>query len=174
MRFPREEYWSELPFPSPGDLPDPGIKPMSPALAGALFTTEPPGKPTIASIHCSMTQGAQPGALWPPRGMGWGHGREAHEGGNIHVVMADLHCLRQKPTQHYILQLNRKKQKPLPNGKKEKNSLSSCDHWGRHPRRLTIYPRSHMKFTMHNPDRMWHGSIPSPFFFPSEHPIATV
>ena len=63
MRFPREEYWSELPFPSPGDLPDPGIKPMSPALAGALFTTEPPGKPTIASIHCSMTQGAQPGAL---------------------------------------------------------------------------------------------------------------
>ena len=63
MRFPREEYWSELPFPSPGGLPDPGIKPMSPALAGALFTTEPPGKPTIASIHCSMTQGAQPGAL---------------------------------------------------------------------------------------------------------------
>ena len=33
-----------LPFPSPGDLPDPGIKPVSPALAGRFFTTEPPGK----------------------------------------------------------------------------------------------------------------------------------
>ena len=32
MGFPREEYWSRLPFPSPGDLPDPGIKPVSPAL----------------------------------------------------------------------------------------------------------------------------------------------
>ena len=32
MRFPRQEYWDGLPFPSPGDLPDPGIKPVSPAL----------------------------------------------------------------------------------------------------------------------------------------------
>ena len=47
--------------------------------------------------------------------MGRGDGREAHEGGTIHVVMADLHCLQQKPTQHYILQLNRKKQKALQN-----------------------------------------------------------
>ena len=37
--------WSELLLHSPGDLPDPGIKPMSPALAGGFFTTEPPGKP---------------------------------------------------------------------------------------------------------------------------------
>ena len=35
MGFPRQEYWSGLPFPSPGDLPDPGIKPMSPALQAA-------------------------------------------------------------------------------------------------------------------------------------------
>ena len=35
--FPRKDYWSGLPFPSPGDLPDPGIKPASPALAGGLF-----------------------------------------------------------------------------------------------------------------------------------------
>ena len=41
----RQEYWNGLPFPSPGDLPDLGIKPMSPALAGGFFTTEPPGKP---------------------------------------------------------------------------------------------------------------------------------
>ena len=44
MEFSRHEYWSGLPFPSPGDLPDPGIEPASPALAGGFFTTEPPGK----------------------------------------------------------------------------------------------------------------------------------
>jgi len=45
MGFPRQEYWSGLPFPSPGDLPYLGIKPTSsvaPALQGAFFTTEPP------------------------------------------------------------------------------------------------------------------------------------
>jgi len=40
-----QEYWSGLPFPSSGDLPRPGIKPVSPALAGRFFTTEPPEKP---------------------------------------------------------------------------------------------------------------------------------
>ena len=45
MGFPRQEYWSGLPFPSPGDLPDPGIKPAPPALAGGFFTPESPGKP---------------------------------------------------------------------------------------------------------------------------------
>ena len=45
MGFPRQEYWSGLPFPSPGDLPGLGIKPTSPALAGEFFTTEQPGKP---------------------------------------------------------------------------------------------------------------------------------
>ena len=44
MGFPRQEYWSGLPFPSPGDLPDPGIEPVCPALADGFFTTEPPGK----------------------------------------------------------------------------------------------------------------------------------
>ena len=44
MEFSEEEYWSGLPFPSPGNLSDPGIKPASPALAGEFFTTEPPGK----------------------------------------------------------------------------------------------------------------------------------
>ena len=45
MGCPRQNYWSGLPFPSLGDLPDPGIEPTSPALAGGFFTTEPPGKP---------------------------------------------------------------------------------------------------------------------------------
>ena len=42
MRFSRQEYWSEMPFPPPGDLPDSGIEPVTPALAGGFFTTEPP------------------------------------------------------------------------------------------------------------------------------------
>ena len=45
MGFPRQEYWSGLPCPSPGDLPDPGIKPSylaSPVLTGRFFTTAPP------------------------------------------------------------------------------------------------------------------------------------
>ena len=48
MGLSQQEYWNGLPFPPPGDLPDPGIKPESPeatALAGGFFTTEPPGKP---------------------------------------------------------------------------------------------------------------------------------
>ena len=47
MGFPRQEYWSGLPFPALGDLPHPGTKPSSPALAGGFFTTEPPGKPLL-------------------------------------------------------------------------------------------------------------------------------
>ena len=44
MEFSRQEYWSGLPFPSPGDLPDPGIKPGSPALQADALPSEPPGK----------------------------------------------------------------------------------------------------------------------------------
>ena len=50
MGLSRQEYWSGLPFLSPGDLPDPGIESVSPALAGIFFTTEPPGKPEL--IFC--------------------------------------------------------------------------------------------------------------------------
>ena len=51
MGIPRQEYWSGLPFPSPGDLPDPGIKPVSPVLMGRFFTTESPGKPKRSLPH---------------------------------------------------------------------------------------------------------------------------
>ena len=47
MGFSRQEYWSGLPFPSPGDLPDPGIEPRSPALEVDALTSEPPGKPKM-------------------------------------------------------------------------------------------------------------------------------
>jgi len=53
MGFPRQEYWSGLSFPSPGDLPNPRIKPRSlesSALAGGFFTTAPPEKPNVAQI----------------------------------------------------------------------------------------------------------------------------
>ena len=52
--FSRQEYWSGLPFPPPGDLPNPGIKPTclaSPALAGGFFTTGPPGKSALNNAH---------------------------------------------------------------------------------------------------------------------------
>ena len=45
MGFPRQEYWGGLPFPSPGDLPNPGIEPRSPALQTGSFATELQGKP---------------------------------------------------------------------------------------------------------------------------------
>ena len=45
MGFSRQEYWSESPFSSPGNIPNPGIKPRSPALQAASLLSEPPGKP---------------------------------------------------------------------------------------------------------------------------------
>ena len=57
MRLPRQEYWRGLPFPSPGDLPDPGIKLGSPALQAVSLPCEPPGKPhePLISIVGSST-----------------------------------------------------------------------------------------------------------------------
>ena len=57
MGFSRQEYWSGLPFPSPGDLPDPGIKPGSPTLEADALTSEPLGKPRglskCKSVYCT-------------------------------------------------------------------------------------------------------------------------
>ena len=46
MGFPRQEYWEGLPFPSPGDLPHPGMEPRSPALQADSLLSEPPGTPS--------------------------------------------------------------------------------------------------------------------------------
>ena len=59
MGFPRQEYWSVLPWPPPGDLSDPGIITHFSALAGGFFTTEPPGKPS------STTYVPRIGIIWP-------------------------------------------------------------------------------------------------------------
>ena len=50
MGFSRQEYWSGLPFPSPGDLPDTGIEPWSPAFQADALTSEPPGKPKNTGV----------------------------------------------------------------------------------------------------------------------------
>ena len=48
MGFSGQEYWSELPFPSPGDLPNPGLEPGSPTLEADALTSEPPGKMEVS------------------------------------------------------------------------------------------------------------------------------
>ena len=66
MGFPGQEYWSSLPFPSPGDLPSPGIEPPSLALAGGFFTTEPPGDCLLGGQESSLTSSAAlPGLATP-------------------------------------------------------------------------------------------------------------
>ena len=50
----RQEYWSGFPFPSPGDLPDPGIEPMFHALAGEFFTIEPTGNPSLGLLDSKI------------------------------------------------------------------------------------------------------------------------
>ena len=54
MGFSRQEYWSGLPFPSPGDLPDPGIESRSPTLQADPLTSAPPGKPHIKLNHFAI------------------------------------------------------------------------------------------------------------------------
>ena len=54
MGFSKQEYWSGFPFLSPGDLPDPGIKPRSPALQADALPSEPPGKPKNVQITVQL------------------------------------------------------------------------------------------------------------------------
>ena len=56
MEFSRPEYWSGQPFPSPGDLPNPGIKPRSPALQLDSLPAEPRGKPTLGEGNVNSLQ----------------------------------------------------------------------------------------------------------------------
>ena len=56
MEFSQQEYWSRLPFPSPGDLPGAEIEPMSPALIGRFFTTETPGKAICLPVQEMQVQ----------------------------------------------------------------------------------------------------------------------
>ena len=66
MGLSQQEYWSGLPFPTPGDLPNPGIEPvssMAPVLAGRSFTNEPPGKPLINKLISGKRRYSEKGPL---------------------------------------------------------------------------------------------------------------
>ena len=66
--FPRQEYWSGLPFPSPGDLPDPGLEPGSAELAGGFFSSEPLGSQGSPSVSRSVgADSLRPRGLQPTR-----------------------------------------------------------------------------------------------------------
>ena len=75
IRFSRQEHWSGLPFPSPGDLPDPGVKPGCPALQADSLLSEPPGKPILIAAAakslqscptlCDPIDGSPPGSPFP-------------------------------------------------------------------------------------------------------------
>ena len=58
MGFSRQEYWSGLPYPSPGDFPDPGIEPGSPTLQADALLSEPPGKPMFLKSNPSFALAA--------------------------------------------------------------------------------------------------------------------
>ena len=55
MGFSRQEHWSGLPFPSPGDLPSPGIEPRSPAMQADYLLSEPPGKPANFNTNWQLS-----------------------------------------------------------------------------------------------------------------------
>ena len=57
MEFPRQEYWNGLPFPSPGNLPDAGIEPRSPALQADTLSFELPGKPRYLRVFSITSVG---------------------------------------------------------------------------------------------------------------------
>ena len=68
MGFSRQEYWSGLPFPSTGDLPNPGIKSVSSAFQSDALTSEPPGKPIINKREINiLSQGLNKSYLFPEK-----------------------------------------------------------------------------------------------------------
>ena len=67
MEFSRREYWSGLPFPPPGALPDPGIEPTCPAMAGRFFTTETTGKSYHDRGACITQWSYEPWCAGPPK-----------------------------------------------------------------------------------------------------------
>ena len=74
MGFSRQGYWSGLPFPSPEDLPDPGMKPRSPALQAETLPSEPPGK--YSSLHHIYSEGRYNQEFWMSMPKSLGYGRE--------------------------------------------------------------------------------------------------
>ena len=78
MGFSRQGYWSGLPFPSPGDLPDPGIKPRSPALQADTLPTKLLVKPLILIYKVLSPNGA-----YPKEYRGWGKNKNANKSATL-------------------------------------------------------------------------------------------
>ena len=114
-RFCRQQYWSGKPFPSPGDLPNPGIKPRSPALQEDSLPAEPPGKPkntgesSLSLLQqIFLTQESSQGLLhcrqilyqlrvwgkFEDRGKVWGESLMVNSKWVIHKMHLELHTLR--------------------------------------------------------------------------------
>ena len=99
MEFSRQEYWSGLPFPIPGDLPDSGIKPLSPAsptLAARFFTTEPPGKSKVRGFcPCALAVATVITAHWAgSKGRGIVYSISRHD--TAIVIKTVRYCQRDK------------------------------------------------------------------------------
>ena len=113
MGFSRQEYWNGLPFPPPGDFPDPGNKPtspVSPAFTGRFFITEPPGKPQelLRRLVKTLVAGPHPQRFWLGRflvrydNLHWHHWCSGHELGQT------------------------------PGGGEGQGSVACCNPWGCH------------------------------------------
>ena len=88
MGFSRQEYWNGLPIPPPEDLPNLGLKPGSPALAGGFFTAEPPGKPYLLQFLLHTILLCPTFMEEKPRGQGQGG-----VGGHLEVSRQErYHC----------------------------------------------------------------------------------
>ena len=105
MEFSRKEYWSRLPFPSPGDLPNPGIEPRSPALQADAVPSEPPGKPGDLAKGLRTPKEFDLGGQWDliaELACDWGksvleaqslvHTRSQEKGGVTHKRLSQMAC----------------------------------------------------------------------------------
>ena len=87
MGFSRQEYWSGLPFSSPGDLPDPGIEPGSPALYADALPCEPPGKSCLpAKVVVKLEDSSQRRERFLSGGTVWLSDRKHWEGEGKRIV----------------------------------------------------------------------------------------
>ena len=94
MGFSRQEYWSGLPFPSPGDLPNPGIEPRSPEFQAETLPSEPPGKPRQLGRKWQPTGVTLAGKSHGQRGLvhcsPWGSQRVGHDWATEHVQLGKV------------------------------------------------------------------------------------
>ena len=99
MEFSRQEYWSGLPFPSPGDLPHPGMEPRSPALQADVLPSEPPGKSHLiapgkkanTTINFTGRKQSRAGRERGPHGRRGGATRESHTPEVLHELPELVH-----------------------------------------------------------------------------------